>query len=67
MKCNFNYWEHARQGLPKFSRNILQGERTLEHSQFDECLCLCPRLTDVLELSLSAEVMKRPGGRFGKD
>ena len=38
-KCNFNYWGHDKQGLPTFSQNILQGKRTLGHSQFDVSSC----------------------------
>lgn len=39
MKHKFNYQEHDKQDLPKFSRNILQGERTLGHSQFSVYSC----------------------------
>lgn len=46
LNTNFNSQEQDQQGLPKSSRNILQGTRTLGHSQSDTCSSLCHGLTD---------------------
>lgn len=51
MKHNFSYQECDKQGLPKFSRNILQGTRTLGHSQFNVCSSLGHRLTNTTSWS----------------